>query len=165
MFRPRNIDQHFQTLFVGQVEEPARRGVIHAKQIGVKFPDALEIGRGLFRGGESSAVLVRCERAVGDPLQKKLLPGETEELPVHDDAIGWRTWGSGNHGSGRVLRVKEGPRDHQTTDHATSPVVLWSRGPVVPRWVLEFSKPALRVRVLFSGRAPGCSRSVSQALC
>src|SRR5437773_6855154 len=26
---------------------------------------------------------------------------------------------------------RSGPRDHQTTDHETSPVVLWSCGPVV----------------------------------
>ena len=47
MFRPGDIDQEFQPVFFGQVQEPGWRRVINAQKVGAEFAHLFKVPRHL----------------------------------------------------------------------------------------------------------------------
>ena len=83
---PRNVHEHFQPVFLREVEEPVRRHVIDPQRIGAEFADAREVQERLLARGVGFARGVGGERPVSDAARVELGLAEPEELSIHADA-------------------------------------------------------------------------------
>ena len=77
---PPERDHHADAVFLGEIEEPFRRGVINADGVEPDLAHQSQIAGGFFGRADIIHVCVRLEGAVGDALQKKLLTSFKEEL-------------------------------------------------------------------------------------
>jgi hypothetical protein len=95
---PGNVDEQLQSMAVGHIQQPARRHIIDAQQIGPQTPEKLEIGGGLGAAGERLAFGVWGERPISDALGIKLRLVNAEELAA-DLGLRIRTGSRVGHGT------------------------------------------------------------------
>ena len=86
MFGPGNIHQHFEFVLGRQVQEPARRHVVNAQEIGAQLQDLQKVPRGLLPRRKHFLLLVRREWSVSQTLGVEFLPAAAKESSVHVDA-------------------------------------------------------------------------------
>src|SRR5437016_1695471 len=83
---PRNIYQHFEIVFRGEIEKPLGRRMINANEVGLKFPDLRKIAGRLFGRRERLAGGVRRERPIRHAFDVELFLAYSEKFTVYDCA-------------------------------------------------------------------------------
>jgi hypothetical protein len=83
VLRPRNGDQHAQSVLGRPVEQPARRDREGAERVGPQLRHQPEVGLDHVLGREGEAVRRHSERAVGHAPDVELVVADEEELAAH----------------------------------------------------------------------------------
>jgi len=100
VLRPRNIDQHLEFMFGGQLQKPWRRNIINTDEIDAQSADLFEVTSRLLAARKSFTVVIRSERTVCHAFYAELPGPQPKELSIHDDALGrhgyrQRSWSGG----------------------------------------------------------------------
>src|SRR5437867_2747264 len=80
---PGDVNQQTQAVFGSQIEKPRWWHIIYAQNICAEFHQLPKVTLRLPARRKAFIVLVRCERAVGDPFYAKLPVTRAKELPIN----------------------------------------------------------------------------------
>ncbi len=107
---PRNRDHDAEAIFLGEIEEPARRRVVDPEHVDAEFAHQAEIDRDFLRRGQIDPAFGRGpERAVGHALEIKLVLSLKEKFRPHLQA-GEINRGDGHRGKQHRARCGVSPR-------------------------------------------------------
>ena len=98
MLVPGNIDEDAEAVLEREVEEPVRRDVVNAEEVGAEGGDVAEVRIGLGGRSKEFAGGIGRERTVGDAFDVKFLGAKAKEFSVRPDASIGGTRGGGNFG-------------------------------------------------------------------
>ena len=87
LFRPWNVHEQAESLFLGQIQQPQWRHIVNPQAIRPQLPDHLEVPCHPHPTRKWCSVGSGTKAAIGNSLEPELLSSTTEELPSHGHAL------------------------------------------------------------------------------